>query len=276
MRLYIGLFSTSPDLIHEFSERKEALIPSSARRKFGQLAAIKFDSFKPGNSKANLHVDDHLLKSSAGYDYVICLVDDGLVATCQNFCHAALFCPIQSSPQGNVRNYLSGRLTRALKVAAFTIERMSAADVAQAMSLPRRNFIAEDLRELCRLYREEVMEGDFHNLAKTQISSVVKRRQPRRQSNYRTKYFIDDERKYFVFGKEHHEVLPTGAPHFPHCELNGNFRFGRKIATDQHFNVSQGDGDNTSIEGQFPNCHDATVTPEKNRSHLNMFSNDHC
>ncbi|MDI9694459.1 MULTISPECIES: hypothetical protein [Burkholderia] len=278
MRVYVGFISITAGLINEFNNAKEALIPKPIKDKFPKACEFKFDAFNPTNSKGNFTVDKHILEGSRGYDYGMCLIEQDLDYLCGNIRYAILSATIDPDEALNrsARNFLSSHLNKMFKAAIFTIEKMSAAEVEHAMRLPRRNFDAPELSELCRIYREDVLDGEFHNAAKQKIFEIGKRRQPRRRSSFRTKYFIDDKLRYFVFGKEDHEVLPTGDPHEPHCELNGNFRFGRRISIDRHFNVSQGDGDDTYILGTYPNCHDAPVTPEKNRTHLNMFSNDHC
>jgi hypothetical protein len=278
MRIYVGLVSSSAELIEEFRNTKEALIPKSIKDKLPKPCEFKFDAFNPHNSKGNFSVDKHFLEGSRGYYYAACLIDRDLNHLCNNLRHAILCATIVPTEitNGKTHNFLSTRLNKLFKAAIFTIDRMSAAEMEHAMRLPTRNFDAPELKKLCSLYREDVMKAEFHDSAKQQIVAIGKRRQPRRESSFQTKYFIDEQGKHFVFGKENHEVLPTGNPHQPHCELNGNFRFGRRISIDRHFNVSQGGGDHTFITGKFRNCHDELVIPAKNRTHLNMFSNDHC
>lgn len=278
MRIYIGLISSSVELINEFSSTKEALIPKSIKDKLPKSCEFKFDAFNPNKSKGNFSVDKHLLEASRGYEYALCLIDNDLTYLCGNLRRAILSATIDPTEvvNGKTHNFFSTRLNKIFKAAIFTINQMSNSEVEHAMRLPSRNFDSAELRDLCLLYENNIMEAEFHNLVKKQIVAVLKRRQPRRESSFQTKYFIDERRKHFVFGKEHHEVLPTGEPHQPHCELNGNFRFGRRISIDRHFNVSRGDGDDNFINGEFTNCHDEIITPSKNRTHLNMFSNDHC
>jgi hypothetical protein len=278
MKVYVGLISSSDELIKYFNNNKESLIPKPIRTKISSECNFKFDAFNPNKSKAYFNVDKHVLESSRGFDYVICLIEQDLINLCLSINVAAL-CSIidpRDVESAQIRNFLTNRLTRIFKIASFTIEKMKDADIEYALRLPRRNFQAQELENLCDLYSLHTSSADFHNTAKSLINSLLKRRKPRRKSNFSTKYFVDDKSRFFVFGKERHEVLPTGEPHQPHCELNGNFRFGRRISNNQHFNVSEGEGDNTSIKGEFLNCHDERIVPAKNRTHLNMFSNDHC
>ncbi|HHB7052115.1 TPA: hypothetical protein ACN7KQ_003137 [Klebsiella pneumoniae] len=277
MKIYVGLISLDPSLIKEFNAVKEALIPKPIREKLPKKCNFKFDAFNPTVSKGALTIDSHILKETDGFDYATCLIDERLDTYCQNIRHAILCASVipDEVKDGNLRNFFSNRLTKLFKSAIFTIEKMSTSEIEQAMCLPIRNFKAQDLSELCRLYREDVIEAHFHNTARQQITAISRRRQPRRKSNYSTKYFIDDDSKHFIFGKEEHSKLGTGDPHLAHCVVNGNFRFGKKIVTDHHYNVSKGDGDKTSISGNFPNCHDEIITVNKGKTHLNMFSNDH-
>lgn len=277
MKVYVGLISSSTGLIEEFLSVKEALIPQSIKDKLPKPCEFKFDAFDPNNSKGRFTVDKHILEGSRGYDYAACLIEQEHIGLCANIRYAILnatFEPTEDS-KGNPRNFFTTRLNKLFKSAVFTIEKMKVAEIEQAMRLPRRNFDAQELLDLCQAYRDSVLAGNFHDQAKGLIAALGKRRQPRRRSDYPTKYFVDDEKKHFVFGKEIHAVLPTGDPHQPYCELNGNFRFGQKISIDHHFNVSKGQGDATYISGDFPNCHDEIITPEKGKTHLNMFTNDH-
>lgn len=278
MKIYIGLISSSPELVTEFAAAKEALIPKPIREKLPARCEFKFDAFSPGHSRGGFTVDQHVLEASRNHDYVACLIDQDATYSCNNLRHAVLSAEIDASEvaAGNVRNFLASRLTRLFKSAIFTMEQMGAAEAEQAMRLPRRNFAAAELVELCRLYREDALDSGFQNAVKQQISGVMKRRRPRRRSCYPTKYFVDDHQRYFAFGKELHEILPTGDPHVSHCELNGTFRFGRRISSNRHFNVSLGDADQTRVSGIFLNCHEDQIIPERGQTHLNMFSNDHC
>lgn len=277
MRVYVGLISSDTDLIKEFNAVKESLIPKAIRDKLPKKCDFKFDAFNPLTSRGKYTVDSHILQEINGFDYATCLITEDIESYCDNIRYAILSTSINPSEvkNGNIHNFFSSRLAKLFKSVMFTMEKMDSADIEQAMRLPRRNFNAPELAELCRLYRDDVIESHFHNSVKQQIFAIGKRKKPRRKSSYNTKYFIDDDKKHFVFGKEEHAVLPTGEPHQPHCVVNGSFRFGRKISTDHHYNVSKGDGDKTYISGQFPNCHDDIITPENGETHLNMFTNDH-
>lgn len=278
MRVYVGFFTSSRELIDEFTKLGQSLVPKEIRQRLPTNCEFKFDAFNPSASKGGFTVDKHLSKSGKSYDLIVGIVQADLEAQCVHVRNAmlmAFFDPVLPS-SANFKNFFSSRLTKLFKAAIFTWDQMASADVEQAMRLPIRNFQAGELVELSRIYREDILQNTFHNAARIQIARIRERKKPRRRSSYHHQYFIDDKQLHFIFGKEKHEVLPTGEPHQPHCELNGNYRFGRKISIDEHFNVSYGDGDETYVSGTFFNCHDAQVTAKTGRTHLNMFSNDHC
>ncbi len=85
---------------------------------------------------------------------------------------------------------------------------------------------------------------------------------------------VDDRARFFKFGPEQHARFATGDPHRPFCAFNADFRFGNRIDSTRHYNVSESKGDRTTIEGEFDDCHDARVTVPRT-THLNMFSNDY-
>jgi hypothetical protein len=87
-------------------------------------------------------------------------------------------------------------------------------------------------------------------------------------------YTIDDQFRFFVYGKETHARFGTGEPHKPYCELAGHFRFGQRIDALRHYNVSETEGDRTTIGGNFLDCHNTSHDVSR-RTHLNIFSNDY-
>jgi hypothetical protein len=97
------------------------------------------------------------------------------------------------------------------------------------------------------------------------------RQTPKVESSYRTTFIVDDEQRYYEYGKEKHAKSDTKIP--PHAELGsvaGTYRFGKKYDPERHFNVSLQKGE---IGGSFGDCHD-TPTVVAPCSHINMFPND--
>lgn len=276
MKIYIGFITQDKSLIKTFNSSKESLVPKEIRTKLPKICSFKFDAFDPLNSKNNFSIESHLLHASRDFDYAACLIDTKFnYPSSDIFC--ALLCGKVDSKQiklGNTKNFFSCHFTKLFKSAIFTIEKMNDSQCEQAMRLPRRNFVNNRFHALCEVYQDDVLEAHFHNTAKEKIYAVLDLKRPRRDSSYNHKYFIDDESKHFIFGKEEHSVLPTGSPHQPSCVLNGIFRFGMKISTDHHYNMSKGTGDQTYISGSFLNCHNMLITVSKNDTHLNIFTND--
>lgn len=195
-----------------------------------------------------------------------CVVESGLR-------NAFFTVTIEVPNQGlNFRNFFTPKITRLLKNFSLLWHLMSRFDNEQAMRLPLRNFVANELLEIAYVCREQTICGDFTNQLNLRLCKLKERKSPRRKSNYPTLYFVDDNDLYFVFGKEEHSIMATGSPHNILCDITGSFRFGKKISKQRHFNVMSRT-ENTRISGVFPNCHDEKVEV-KNRTHLNMFSND--
>ena len=164
-------------------------------------------------------------------------------------------------------------ISKILRAFRAVLAKFESSDDSQLLSLPLRNFHAAELTEIARLCRDECHEGDFVERLQAQLSRLRSRRRPRKQSSFNTKYVVDDQARFFVYGNEKHARFGTGEPHRPSCALTGYFRFGTRIDSARHYNVSETEGDRTRIEGEFDDCHDAKrVVPAT--THLNMFSND--
>ena len=144
----------------------------------------------------------------------------------------------------------------------------------QAMCLPRRNFHASEMREIVRLFWQDCHKSGFLENLYQQLQLLRRRRHPLRGNSTGKRFLVDDRKRFFEFGLERHARFPTGAPHLPSCAFNGYFRFGIRIDNMRHYNVTEEDGDRTSIEGEFDDCHD-TRLPVPHTTHLNMFSNDY-
>jgi hypothetical protein len=171
----------------------------------------------------------------------------------------------------NYQNFFGQFFPRLLRNFADLIHTMNSSDNEQVMSLPIRNFKSDELQELVRICKEETMSPTFSNSIGKQVTDLKSRKQPRRNSNYKNQYVVDDDCRYFEYGKEMHSRLPSGDPHVTSCVIAGNFRFGKRIASDRHYNVSL--ENRIRISGTFPNCHDEICTV-KDVTHINMFSND--
>jgi hypothetical protein len=177
-------------------------------------------------------------------------------------------------PQTNYQNYFAGKLSRLLKNLASFLTIIGDGANEQVMLLPFRNFNAQELRDLREVCRNETFSPEFANMVSAHVEALKSRRRPHRKSNYHSRHYVDDDEKLFQYGLERHAQLATGSPHTQVCTLTGNFRFGRRIVADRHYNVTKECGQGTQIAGDFADCHDDVhvVAPT---THLNIFSNDY-
>lgn len=276
MKFFLALISSNQGLCGEFVRRRQNLFPMASLPKYFQNGVqIDVAAFTPGVSPGTPESFLCAAAKKADVRGLLVLVQNDFRSTIADI-ESALFATeilvpdVIESPQ----NYLGMHLSRMFKnFANLAVERHDA-DVDQMCTLPLRNFEAPDLAELARLYRNETNLGTFTHNCLVELAEIKKRKQPRRDSSYKHKYFIDDGDKHFIYGLENHSLFATGHPHKPSCEITGNFRFGLRTHARRHFNVSKGRGDVTSIEGSFPDCH-GVICPVAKTTHLNMFCNDY-
>lgn len=276
MKVLVCLISSQQNIVETVEQQRERLIPQEFLKK--NNGSVHFMAFNP--QMQNISFEKFLLRQSNCKEAVILLVENRhshLTESIANAVFAATF-EIQDQRINNFKNFFGsyfGRLFRHF----FAIKNlMSDAEKEQAMILPFRNFASAELAEMARLVRDESLSSTFIFDLEARLAKIVKRRLPRKRSNHKTKYFIDDKGTHFVYGSEKHARYDTGEPHRTECNINGLFRFGKSIDSSRHFNVSFGGGDDTSISGDFPDCHDGikTITKTLNRTHINMFANDFC
>ncbi len=274
MKVFVGLISSNKKLCEEYQRRRTGIIPqSSLPKRLKEGVVFSVGAFNP-NADDRVTTVEFLAYATRNADAVMLLMDSSLTHTMTEVSNS-FFTVIFDVPGDleNCQNFLGQKVSRPLRNFSFLIEEMNTSDTEQVAILPLRNFAGDDLQELARICREDTSLATFQANAIGQIALIKHRKRPRRKSSYPTVYIVDDREKHFHYGKERHAKLGTGAPHVIACEINGNFRFGKRIDCDRHYNVSCGSGDETSISGAFSNCHDCTVEV-KATTHLNMFSND--
>ena len=167
-----------------------------------------------------------------------------------------------------------GIFARMLRAFGTVLDKFRRGDDGKLLTLPLRNFKAQELAEIARLCREVHSSGNFSDDVEKQLAGLRARVRPRRKSSYKTKYMVDDLERLFAYGPETHARFATGEPHKPSCEVAALFRFGVRLDESRHYNVSETEGDHTKIEGDFPDCH-GEVHPVRGKTHLNMFANDY-
>lgn len=273
MKVFVGLISSNAKLCDEYQRRRTGILPkSSLPAGLKDNATFSAGVFNPNTDSRGML--EYVVHATRNMDAVILLVDSTLAHTITAI-RNSFFTVILDIPFNieNCQNFIGQRISRPLRNFSFLIGEMSASDTEQVANLPLRNFKGQDLHELARICREDTALTTFPANATTQIAMIKDRKRPRRDSSYATVYVIDDEEKYFKYGKERHAKLETGGSHSISCEINGNFRFGKRIDASRHYNVSYGTGDDTYISGAFANCHDE-IRDVKTTTHLNMFSSD--
>lgn len=178
----------------------------------------------------------------------------------------------QLEPTRSPHNMLSSLLNRVLKDFGHLTTRFVDAKYQKILRLPVRNFVAPELEQLRKTCVRSIDTPAFPRRLDAVLGTFRNRQKPKRKSSYQAEYLVDDGKKHFQLGHERHARADTGQPHVRLCQLGNLHRFGRSFDHEQHYNVSM-DGDNVTMDGEYPNCHDVKKSGDK-RPHLNMFTND--
>lgn len=274
MNVLICLISSRDNICEIYKKQQSKLIPSGLHGKLlSDKGSFDFVVFNP--EKERIDFKKYLLRKAKSSSAILALVESRylhLIDGIQDAIFSTQF-DIGDEKINNLQNFFGNRLSQFFKNFSFSRDLMSESDNEQAMMLPIRNFVAKEMFELTKICSENNTSSDFSQKIQTCVFSLLKRKRPRRATNYKNKYFFDDTEKHFSYGHERHSRLDTGIPHVAACEINGYFRFGKRIDETRHYNVSRGEGEKTSISGSFPNCH-GEICERSERTHLNMFSND--
>ncbi len=279
MNVLVCLLSSQGNIIKTMNRERDRLIPKDLfKNKKGPDYPVSFKVAIFDPSTATIDFEKFLLSVAKGKDAVILLVERQyfhLIASVANAVFAATF-DLQNDDVNNFKNFFGSYFSPLFRNLFAVKTLMQDANKKQAMMLPLRNFKAAELNEMARLSREESRSGRFVFNIEACVAGIIKRKVPRKDSNSKTKYFVDDNGIHFEYGHEEHAHFDTSKPHVAACEFNGSFRFGNNIETRKHYNVSFGSGDRTGISGKFTNCHDAEqqVPENPHKTHLNMFAND--
>lgn len=275
MQIHLCLVSDNSKAIDLVRDERLGLIPRPLIELLCKDDAIPVFSTRAYDSrKANRGLESFLLERKESQAIII-LRDrhyGGFIDHLFNACFV-IDLDLTAVVKGNYKNYFSKIISQGLKNFFQYKRSVSDGSNQQAILLPLENFKAEEIQELKTLFRTRTLDPSFANHLKRTILLLKGRRRPRRNCNYANIYFVDDDDKLFDYGKERHAQLETSNPHSELCELTGNFRFGIKIDSTRHYNVTKECKGHTNISGAFIDCHGDThqIT---SRTHLNMFSND--
>lgn len=275
MRLFIGLVTEDAGLRRNFEQ--DGTVPrDSLNRGFfrNRPAQVSAAAWKPEGVPCRRKLETFFLDNVGNAEACILVVDRrwrDYVADIRAPVFVIEFDAPHVTP--NYRNFFHGILGRALRSFGQLLAKFERGDDFKLLVLPLRNFHAAELTELARLCREDYQSPDFDRDVEARLAELRARVRPRRRTSYRTTYAVDDKQRFFHYGLERHARFPTGDPHLTYCEIAGMFRFGRRVDELRHFNVSETEGDETTIVGRFADCHgeEHDVT---DGTHLNMFCND--
>ncbi len=276
MNVLVCLISSQDNIAETVARQRERLIPQDLFKKKGLDYPVNFkvSIYNPKKEK-NISFEKFLLREAKTSEAVILLVEKThscLVVPVENAVFSATF-EVKDERVSNFKNFFGSYFSQLFRNFFVIKTLMDDTEKEQAMMLPLRNFDAPELRAMTLLSRDDSRCANFILHMEARLAEIVKRRLPRKRSDYKMKYFVDDKGMHFGYGNEIHARFDTGKPHIATCEFNGHFRFGKRINPSRHYNVSFGDGDTTNIAGDFPDCHGAVHTVTK-QSHLNMFAND--
>lgn len=276
MRALVALVSSNSGAWDVFLRKKDAVIPRSLRN-LPRIKAIGLD-FTTGFYNpltAGRSLEDYVLDAAKDADMVALLVDSANEHLAASLAPACLVGRLSYDPAvKNYDNFISAQLTKLIKNLASVAELMSSAGNQLPLLLPFRNFAAPEWEQLQEAFRDQGIAGELPQNVGELVKGINKRKRPRKRATSQQTYLVDDDDKLFDYGKERHAQLATGTPHTSMCVLMGNFRFGWRIPTDRHYNVTKEVGALTKIAGGFPDCHGAMIQVTE-RTHLNMFSNDY-
>lgn len=276
MRIHLCLVSSDPGANELVRKERSALIPKSLRdhQRMREIGA-DFSASVYDPATANRPLAKYLLERTED-QFIVLLMDTSLGDFTNEVACACFTANVEfaTHPRTNYKNYFANKLSRLLKNLANLVDIIGDGTNEQVMLLPFRNFNAQQLRDLREACRNETLSPEFANRVTHLVEALKNRRRPRRTSNDPRLHYVDDDDKLFQYGLERHAQLATGTPHTHVCTLTGNFRFGKRIVTNRHYNVTKESGQGTQIAGEFADCHDEVhlVAP---KSHLNMFSNDY-
>lgn len=276
MRIHICLVSSDPGANDLVRSERLALIPKSLRdhQRMKEIGA-EFSVTVYDPKVVAKPLAEYLLGDKK-HQVIVLLLDTSLGDFANDVTCACFVADIEftTHPKTNYKNYFAGKLSRLLKNLIIFLGIIGDGANEQVMLLPFRNFNARQLRDLRLVCRTETLSSEFANRVVSLVEALKNRRRPHRKSGYPDQHYVDDDEKLFQYGLERHAQLATGDPHTSVCTLRGNFRFGRRIDTDRHYNVTKESGRGTQIAGEFADCHDEVhaIPPT---SHLNIFSNDY-
>ncbi len=274
MRMLVALIASDASLVSFFGEQKERIVPRDSLKRsiFEEVTPCVVTAGLCYKSEQGEAAISALLKilESRKIDACIVLAEARMQSNLA-IANGSIF-PIffDSELIGASRlNFFHKLISKILRSFSYLLARKE----HHLIRLPFRNFNGAELVELRALCWSETEEPTFSDLLDAKIATLGARVRPRRKSKFNRKYVVDDNNRFFDYGHENHARFDTASPHVDTCVLAGKFRFGIRVEELRHYNVSEGEGDHTSVDGIFTNCH-GEPTKALSTTHLNMFCND--
>lgn len=281
MKIFVGLVAADERLRRHFGLGKEAIIPKDAlNRGFfdGRGVRVLQSTYIPDGTPTATELERFVLSRAMESEACLLIVDADWLHLAADVRNSVFIVSFQNSSVGSsVQNFFHHTTAKALKALGQVMARFYKGEDGNLLMLPLRNFQAGELVEIARLCREENLQPNFGDLIEGQLVGLRRRLRPRRRTSFKTIYAVDDAKRFFVYGRERHARFATGGEHGVHCEIAAHLRFGTRLDAERHFNVSETEGDETSISGVFRDCHNAEreVKTHPRVTHLNMFANDY-
>lgn len=277
MNIFLLVVTSDREFRDYVGIQKHMVFPRDSLKK-GFLADRKVRPFVNAvdvqDFQTSSQLENFIADRSGDADCLLLMIDHDKAALADDIRAAALVCEIDNERAAkNYQNFLHDRLGRLIKTISFLARHFHDGSDSVLLSLPLRNFKSSALSELKSEIADDPCSTKLLNSVEANLQLLRRRVRPRKKTGYKIKYAVDEQERFFVFGKEHHSLPGTGSPHQKYCILNAYFRFGCRIDHTRHYNVSEGESDTTQVSGQFLDCH-GQVHKVKNRTHINMFSND--
>lgn len=278
----VHLFLATPDkkIQEYFGKYKYRIFPKDILDRYSlspQDDHIRISIWNP--ERENLSQSDfenYIISRIKGSDVGICIIDqcwDIYSYRIKDSIAFFIFNSLSISKK-NLQNFFYAVTASSVKSVMYINNLISSEADKKLLALPLRNFNDRALGGLSEVFRDYFGKPNFNLLVDENMSNLRRCIKKRPRSKYRERnYIVDSQSRYFSYGFERHSRFETGGPHLPSCQLNGQFRFGSRLDEVRHYNVSKGDGDTTTITGQFIDCHNSTHAVSV-RTHLNMFAND--
>lgn len=273
MSLIIAFVTDASVVLEAVARKKAALLPNEVRANgFAELGGIEpivtaFDTNRSKNVDSLLDWLDW--EDASG---VVLLTDDSLadlVELLGDQFNVHRFTPPAYGTQP--ANQLTATISKCLRAYKYLATRFEDAKYQQIFRLPLRNFNAPDIERMRALCRD-MTQRNYGREIDAVLRDMRKRQLPKRASDYKDLYYVDDAAKHFQFGPEHHAQADTLMP--PHnilCIIANRLRFGQRFDGTTHYNVSR--EKNASMAGAYPDCHGVGKLHKKH-THINMFTND--